>query len=66
MVDFIAEKVKDSEQKILAIAYCNCRERAQKVKEEILKKIKVKDVVLLNTGGISTMYANDGGIIVAI
>ena len=66
MIDFIAEKVKDSEQKILAIAYCNCRERAQKVKEEILKKIKVKDVVLLNTGGISTMYANDGGIIVAI
>ena len=66
MIDFIAEKVKDSEQKILAIAYCNCKERAQKVKEEILKKIKVKDVVLVNTGGISTMYANDGGIIVAI
>ena len=66
MIDFIVDQVKDSEHRTLAIAYCNCKERAQQVKEAILKRIKVKDVVLVNTGGVSTMYANDGGIIVAI
>ena len=66
MVDFIVEHVKDSEHKILAISHCNCLERAQQVKDALLKRMKVKDVVLVNTGGISTMYANNGGIIVAI
>ena len=36
------------------------------MKEAILKRIPVKDVVLLDTAGVSTMYANDGGIIVVI
>lgn len=66
MVEFITEQVKDSEHRILAISHCNCLDRAQKVKEALLKKMKVRDVVLVNTGGVSTMYANDGGIIVAI
>jgi len=32
----------------------------------ILDKIKVKDSFIVETGGISTMYANDGGIIVVL
>ena len=52
--------------RILAISHCNCLERAQKVKDALLKRMKVRDVVLVNTGGVSTMYASDGGIIVAI
>lgn len=66
MVDFIAEQVKDSEQRILAISHCSCLERARQVREELLKKIRVRDVVLVDTGGVSTMYASRGGIIVAI
>lgn len=66
MIDFIVEQVRDSEHRILAISHCNCLERAQKVKDALLKRMKVRDVVLVNTGGVSTMYASDGGIIVAI
>lgn len=66
MVDYIVEKAADTENKVLAIAHCNCLERARMVKEAILKKIKVKDVVVLDTAGVSSMYANDGGIIVVI
>ena len=55
MVEFITEQVKDSEHRILAISHCNCLDRAQKVKEALLKKMKVRDVVLVNTGGVSTM-----------
>ena len=36
------------------------------VKEAILERIPVKDVVLLDTAGVSSMYANDGGIIIAM
>lgn len=66
MVDYVVENAKDSANKILAITHCNCASRAEIVKEEILKRIEVKDVVVLDTAGVSSMYANDGGIIVCI
>ena len=54
------------EEKTLMITHCNCLERAQSVKKMILDKIKVKDVVIMDTKGVSSMYANDGGIIVVM
>ena len=66
MVDYVVENAKDSANKVLAITHCNCASRAEIVKEEILKRIEVKDVVALDTAGVSSMYANDGGIIVSI
>lgn len=66
MVDYVVENAKDSADKVLAITHCNCASRAEIVKEEILKRIEVKDVVVLDTAGVSSMYANDGGIIVSI
>ncbi|MFA9378088.1 MAG: DegV family protein [Lachnotalea sp.] len=66
MVDSIIEQVKDSENKILAISHCNCLERAEMVKEELMKRCKFKDVILCNTAGISSLYACDGGIIVVV
>lgn len=66
MVDLIAEKVEQSEEKILGISHCNCLERAQMVRDALLKKMAFKDVVVLDTAGVSSMYANDGGIIVVV
>ena len=66
MVNIIAERTRNPETRILGISYCNCRERAEIVRDEICKRIKVRDVLLLATGGVSTVYANDGGIIVVI
>ena len=62
----VAEDVKNSKDKILAIAHCNCRDRAEAVKNMILEKITVKDVIILDTAGISSMYAADGGVIVVV
>ena len=36
------------------------------VKEALLEHMQVKDVIILDTAGVSSMYANDGGIIVVI
>lgn len=63
--DMIA-KTKDCEHKILAISHCNCPERAKAVKEKIEKLVKFKDIIIVNTAGVSTMYANDGGVIMAV
>ena len=65
MVDSIEEKKSsDPQEHMVGIAHCNCLQRAEMVKEEIIKRLPFKDVVLVNTAGVSTMYANDGGIIV--
>ncbi len=66
MVDYIVDQVENPAEKILALSHCNCPERGRMVLDAITKRIKVKGVILLDTAGISTMYANDGGIIVVI
>lgn len=66
MVDYIVAKAVDSERRTLAITHCNCPERAQMVLEAIKDRIKVKDSFVLDTAGVSTMYASDGGIIVVL
>ena len=66
MVDYVKEREPHSSDKVLAISHCNCPERAQMVKEALLERMQVKDVIILDTAGVSSMYANDGGIIVVI
>ena len=66
MVNYIVEKTDHPEQKILAIAHCNCPDRAQVIKEALQEQMKIKDVIVLDTAGISTMYANDGGVIAVV
>lgn len=66
MVDYIVEKTINPENKVLSIAYCNCRDRALYVKELVTNRVNFKDIVIASTGGVSTLYASDGGIIVAV
>ena len=66
MVHYIADGVKNPEEKVLAISHCNGPARAEMVKEEILKRIHVKDVLVLDTAGVSSLYASDGGVIVVV
>lgn len=66
MVDYVVKEVVAPEEKTLMITHCNCLKRAESVKELILSKIKCKKVVIMDTRGVSSMYANDGGVIVTI
>lgn len=65
MAKTIERDVIRPKERILGIAHCNCLERAQFFKEEILKLVPFKDCFIVDTAGVSTMYANEGGIIVA-
>lgn len=49
----------------LILAQCNCLERAEAVRELIRKRCRFGEVLIVPTGGISTVYADDGGIVAA-
>ena len=66
MAQNIVERTKDSEKKVLAISHCNCRERAVLLKNALEERMPTKRVIILDTAGVSSMYANDGGVIVAV
>lgn len=66
MVQEIMQRTKNREERILAIAHCNCPQRAQRVRERIEKLMNFKKILILDTAGVSSMYANDGGVIVAV
>ena len=66
MVDRVAAEIVDPEEKALGIAHCNCPARAEMVKEMLRKKIPLKEIIVLDTRGVSSMYANDGGVIIAV
>lgn len=63
--DFIINDAYKPEERALCISHCNNVERALRVKELVLEKAKFKDVYIIETGGVSSLYANEGGIIVA-
>jgi DegV family protein with EDD domain len=65
MAKCIEEDVIKPSERILGIAHCNNRERAEFVKEEILKRIPFKGCFIVDTAGVSSLYANEGGIITA-
>ena len=65
MVEQIGKTVIHPTDKYLMISHCNCLKRAEWLKVEIEKKYAFKGIVIVDTAGVATMYANDGGIIVA-
>lgn len=65
MAELAAEKAIRPEEKILGVAHCNNYERAVFVRDEIMKRAGFKDSIIADTAGVSTLYANDGGIIIS-
>ena len=51
--------------KVAVISHCNCLERAFYLKRLLREKCLFQDILISETHGISTVYANDGGIVAA-
>lgn len=66
MVDIIVEGAINTKSKIIGIAHCNNFEKALMVKDELLKRLSCKACIVVDTGGISSLYADEGGVIVAV
>ena len=66
MAETIAAELEHPEEKVLGLVHCNNPERAEYVKQELMKLVKVKDIIVLESSGVSTLYAAQGGIIIAV
>ena len=66
MCSIAVKSVPDPENRIVVVAHCNNADRAKLVKEELLKLAPFKQVVITETAGVATVYAGDGGIVMAL
>lgn len=66
MADFIVGDVEKPEERILMITHCNCPERAEYMRGLMEKRASYRKILIMDTAGISSMYANDGGVIVTL
>jgi len=65
LVDMIAEYNVDFENTVLGITHVNCLEKAETLRDQIKAKYPFKDIKIFNSSGLSTVYADDGGIVIA-
>jgi len=65
LLDMIGEDQVDFKNTILGITYVNAKDKAEALKMEIQKMYSFKEVLIFKSGGLSTVYADDGGIVIA-
>ena len=68
MVETIRKQTEQvaSRSRRLTLSYCNCRERAEQLREMIWNKCPaIGEIIMTPTSALSSMYAYDGGIVIA-
>lgn len=68
LVELVAESTRAdmASSLTMVLSYCNCHERAVALKRDLLEKCAaLREVILVPTGGLSTVYAYDGGVVLA-
>ncbi len=65
LVDIMLKEGSDFENKVLGIAHCKAIEKATLLKEEVLKRVNFKEILIFETSGLCSTYARSGGIIIA-
>ena len=65
MVEHMGSEGRDLTRRQFVISHCNCYERAVYAKELMKKHLHAEDVDIVDTKGVSSLYACDGGIIVS-
>lgn len=64
LIDYMQKELADLEERRIIITHCNCPERAAYVKSLFEARIQPKEIRIMETAGVSSLYANDGGIII--
>jgi len=65
LLDMIKKYGEDTKDKILVVTHCNNHEYAKMLCDKAKELFNFKKIYLAPTGGLSSMYANEGGIIIA-
>ena len=66
MIQIIKDNTPDIENRIIGITHVKAYEKAVALKEELMKHLKAKDILIQECRGVTTTYANRGGVIVAL
>lgn len=66
MCDIAVKSAGDTSGRRAVVCHVNNPERAEYVKTELEKRGHFKEIVITNAAGVATVYANDGGIVLAI
>lgn len=64
-LDIIGREGKNLESKVLGISHCNCIEKAMAFKEAVKEKYNFKDIIIYEMTGLTSTYADEGGIVIA-
>ena len=64
LAELAAGEGTNPHERRLIITHCNAPERAEQVRDMVMEAAQFKECIIMDTRGISSMYANDGGIIV--
>ena len=65
LAQIVADEVDSSKDRIFAITHVNARETAEALKSQLEELTDFKKIVIFESGGLSTVYADRGGIVVA-
>ena len=66
MCTIAAKDVRPGSVRRAAVAHCNCEERGLLVAEEIKRLLLIPDVIVVPAAGVTSMYANDGGVVLVV
>lgn len=66
MAETAIEHAVEAGKKRLMITHCNNLKAAECVRRHIEEKLHFKETLILDAAGVSSMYANEGGVIVTI
>lgn len=67
MVEIAVKEAGDNaDEKTVCITYINNLERGEYVADLFRKSCKFKDIKIVNGAGVATLYAGDGGIVIAV
>jgi DegV family protein with EDD domain len=65
LIEIMAAEKVDFGSRILGLSHCQCFEKADSLKREILRHIPFKDAFITDTSGLCSTYTGRGGIVAA-
>lgn len=66
MCTIAAKNVRPGSVRRAAVAHCNCEERGLLVAEEMKRLLLIPEIFVVPAAGVTSMYANDGGVVLVV
>lgn len=65
LVEIIGDTIDNFQDRVVAISHANALDKAIDLKNKLEQRYNFKDIVIVETKGLSTAYVNDGGVIIS-